>query len=206
MLYNREAVLAWGFLEIGKVKKEVSYPLKIWTVDHNACQVPGFSITKDLTFTVIDMLPEKLKIEVIELCDGPYWNPWYLIKKVSPRKSWIVNVAVKFNWVITWDANQSLFPDEFFEKFAGCTISFLIHFFSGYDQVELAKESWDLTAFMTPPRIMRKTTLAQGATNSIAKFWRILLKILAPQLRDWAKSFLDDVRLKKPKKILNTRN
>lgn len=93
--------------------------------------------------------------------------------------------------------------DEFSEEFAGCAISSLIDFFSGYDQVELDEESRDLTGFMTPLGLMRMTTLAQGATNSVAKFVRIVLKILAPHLRDRAKPFLDDVGVKGPKTTYN---
>ena len=69
-------------------------------------------------------------------------------------------------------------------KSAGYTISFLIDFFSGYDQVELDEKSRDLTAFMTPFGLMRMITLAQGATNSVIQFVKIILKILAPHLCD----------------------
>ena len=203
MLYNREAVLAWDFTEMGKVKKEVAPPQKIRTVDHKAWQVPGFQIPKALTSTVIDMLQERLKMGVIEPCHGPYRNPWYLVKKSTPGKYRLVNVAVELNRVTIRDANLPPSADEFSEEFAGCTISSLIDFFSGYDQVELDKESRDLTAFMTPLGLMRMTTLAQGATNSVAQFVRIVLKILAPHLRDRAKPFLDDVGIKGPKTTYN---
>ncbi len=56
MLYNREAILAWDFTEMGKVKREVAPPQKIRTVDHKAWQVPAFQIPKALTSTIIDML------------------------------------------------------------------------------------------------------------------------------------------------------
>lgn len=57
-------------------------------------------------------------------------------------------------------------------------------FFSGYDQIELDEESRDLLGFMTPFGLMQMTTLAQGATNSVAQFVRIVLKILALHLHD----------------------
>ncbi len=47
------------------------------------------------------------------------------------------------------------------------------------------------------------TTLPQGATNSVAQFVQIVLKILAPHLRDRAKPFLDDVGVKGPKTKYN---
>lgn len=73
----------------------------------------------------------------------------------------------------------------------------------GYYQVELDIASRDLIAFMTPLGLMQMTTLAQGATNLVAQFVRIVLKILAPHLRDRAKPFLDDVGVKGPKTMYN---
>ncbi len=141
MLYNRAAVLAWGFTEMGKVKREVAPPQKIRTINHKAWQVPGFQISKALNSTVIDMLQERLKMRVIEPCHGPYRNPWYLVKKSTLGKYRPVNVAVEPNRVTIQDANLPASADEFSEEFAGCIISSLIDFFSGYDQVELDEES-----------------------------------------------------------------
>ena len=97
ILYNREAVLVWDFTEIGKDKKEVVLAQKIRTVEHKAWQVSGFQISKALTTTIIDMLQERLKIEVIKPCHGPYRNLWYLVKKSTLGKYWFVNVAVELD-------------------------------------------------------------------------------------------------------------
>lgn len=56
---------------------------------------------------------------------------------------------------------------------------------------------------MTPLGLMEMTTLAQGATNLVAQFVRIVLKILAPHLRNQPKPFLDNVGVKEPKTIYN---
>ncbi len=56
---------------------------------------------------------------------------------------------------------------------------------------------------MTPLGLMRMTTLPHDATNSFAQFVLIVLKILAPYLRDRAKPFLDDVGVKGPKTKYN---
>lgn len=42
MLYNRKVVLAWNFIEMGKVKRKITPSQEIWTVNHKAWQVPGF--------------------------------------------------------------------------------------------------------------------------------------------------------------------
>lgn len=118
------------------------------------------------------------------------------MKKSTPGKYRLVNIAVKLNRITVRDANLPPSADEFSEEFAGCAISSLIDFFLGYDQVKLDEESRDLTAFMTPLGLMRMTTLPQGATNSVAQFVRIVLKILAPHLRERAKPFIDEVGVK----------
>lgn len=188
---------------MGKVKKAVAPPQKIRAIDHQAWQVPWFQIPKALTSTVIHMLQERLKTGVIEPCHGLYRNPWYLVKKSTPSKYRLVTVAVELNRVTVRDANLPPSADEFSEKFAGCVISSLIDFFFGYDQVELDEESRDLTGFMTPLGLMGMTNLTQGATNSVAQFVRIALKVLGDHLRDRAEPFLDDVGIKGPKTTYN---
>ncbi len=97
----------------------------------------------------MDMLQEMLKMGFIEPRHGPYQSPWYLVKKSTQGEYRLVNVAVELNRVTIRDTNLPLSADELSLEFAGCTISSLIDFFSGKDQVELDEESRDLTAFMT---------------------------------------------------------
>lgn len=123
MLYNQEIVLVQDYSEIEKVKNEVTPPQKIRTIDHQAWQVPGFQIPKALSSTIINMLQERLKINVIEPCHGPYRNLWQLIQKSTPDKYRLVNVAVELNRVTVKDANLLHSADEFSEKFTGCAIS-----------------------------------------------------------------------------------
>ena len=103
------------------------------------------------------------------------------------------------------DANLPPSTDKFSEEFADCTISSHINFFSDYDQVELDKESRDLTTFMTLFRLMQMTTLAQVTTNLVAQFVKIVLKIWAPHLQDQTKPFLDIVGIKEPKTTYNNK-
>ena len=49
------------------------------------------------------------------------------------------------------------------------------------------------------------TILASGATNSVAQFDRIVLKILAPHLHNRTLPFLDDIRVKDPKTTYNNK-
>lgn len=58
---------------------------------------------------------------------------------------------------------------------------------------------------MTFLSFIQITTLAQGATNLSAQFLEIVLKILVLHLYNWAKLFLDNIRVKEPKTIYNNK-
>ncbi|KAI8679254.1 hypothetical protein NCS57_00202800 [Fusarium keratoplasticum] len=79
-----------------------------------------------------------------------------------------------------------------------CRMLSLLDFFSGYDQMELAEVSRDLTSFMTPIGLLRMCTLPQGATNSVAQFTRNILRILRDLIPDVCRSFLDDICVRGP--------
>ena len=200
MLYYREAALAFEFDHCGKVRLEVAPPQVIRTIEHKAWQAPGFAIPRALRGTVIEMLRERIKRGLLEPCDGPYRNLYFLVAKGNGKYR-LINAAIGYNRVTVRDANLLPAVDEFSEEFAGCTIASLIDFFSGYDQVELAPESRDLTAFWTPLGLLRQTTLLQGRTNSVAQFVRIITKILAEHIPTICILFLDDIRVKGPKTI-----
>lgn len=89
--------------------------------------------------------------------------------------------------------------DEISEVFAGCVTASLIDRFSGYDQVSLDPESQDLTLTQTPLGLMKMTTLTQGATNSVARFQRIVAKILHAHMPHRALPFIDDIGVQGPK-------
>ena len=55
-----------------------------------------------------------------------------------------------------------------------------------------------MTGFQTPIRLIRMTTLPQGATNSVAQFVRIVTKILKDLILKDCLPFLDDIGVKGP--------
>lgn len=132
---------------------------------------------------------------VYEHCQSPYRNPWFAVKKKDDDYR-LVNAAMNINRVTIRDAALPPSADEFSEDVAGMHVASLIDWFSGYDQISLDTLSRDLTAFQTPLGLLRQTTLPQGATNSVAQFVRISLKILEEEP---AKPFMDDVVVNGPK-------
>lgn len=197
-LMNREMTLAWNMSEIGRIRPEVTPPLKIDTIDHEPWQAPSFPVPKALKQEVNEMLRERLRNGVLEPCQGPYRNPWFLVKKKNGKYR-LINSATNINRVTIKDANLPPIADEFSEEFAGRAIGSYLDFFSGYDQMELDKLSRDLTAIMTDLGLLRQCTLLQGATNSVAQFVRVVLKILRDHIPHRALPFLDDIGVKGPR-------
>ena len=64
------------------------------------------------------MLLERLKRGVLEKCNGPYKNPWFLVAKKLAKTYKLINAAMKMNSVTLRDANMPLSVDEFLEEFA----------------------------------------------------------------------------------------
>ena len=133
VLYNQERALAFDFSYCGKVRPNVAPPQVIKTIEHKAWQVPGFPLPKALVPTVVEMLQERLKNGVLKYCDGPYWNPWFLVKKKEKNKYRLINAAMEMNKRTIRDANLPPSVDEFSEEFAGCQMALLINFFSSYN-------------------------------------------------------------------------
>ena len=198
ILYRREAALAWSFDDVGKIEEEVTPPVKIRTVPHEAWQAASFPIPKKLNSEVVRMLRERLKNGVLEPCSGPYRNPWFLVKKKEVGTYRLVNAVMKMNAVTVRDAYIPPSAEEFAAGFAGMKVGSVMDFYSGYDQVTLHPESRDMTGFQTPLGLLRMTTLPQGATNSVGQFCRIGRKILEKQIPDQADVFVDDVAVKGP--------
>ena len=198
LMLNREGAIAFDWTECTKIHEDVSPPILIKTVPHNAWQERNFPCPKALIPVVVKMLLERLDRGVLEKCNGPYRNPWFLVAKKAAGAYRLINAAMKMNSVSLRDANMPPSVDEFSEEFAGCYCASLIDFFSGYDQLTLDIRSRDMTAFMTPLGLLRMTTVPQGATNSVAQFVRVIMTILEDLFPKVAMPFLDDIGVKGP--------
>jgi hypothetical protein len=142
------------------------------------------------------MLKERLNRGVLEYSEGPYKNPWFLVKKKKPGDYRLINSATYLNIVTRQDTNLPLFVDEFTEEFTGCHVASLVDLYSGYNQILLYSKNRDLTVFFILLRLLRNTTLPQGATNSVAQFIRIINLILEDINPEVAKPFINDVGVK----------
>ena len=196
MLVNREGALAFDWIECGKIYENVCPPVIIKTVSHDAWQEPKFYLPRTLIFIVIEMLRDCIKCGILEKCDGPYRNPWFLVTKKVVNTYRLINTAMKLNSVTLYDANLPLNVDEFSEEFVKCAVASLIDFFSRYDQLTLDPKCRDMTAFDTPLRLLRITTPPQGTTNSVTQFVKVIMTILEDIFPHIAMLFLDDIGVK----------
>lgn len=203
LLFKREGVLAWSWEHMGRIRDEVLPPQRIKTVPHEAWQHPGFKIPRALGPVIEEMLRDRLRKGVLEPCDGPYRNPWFLVGKKQSGKYRLINAAMLINKVTRRDANMPPDADEFAEEFSGMALSSLVDLFSGYDQITLAMEDRDLTAIQTPLGLLRQTTILQGAANSVAQFQRVISWVLHEIFGIICRSFLDDVAVKGPRSKYN---
>jgi hypothetical protein len=198
MLSNREAALAWDFSHLGLLKPEVSPPLEIRTVPHEAWQEASFSVPRALAPVVEKLVRERLDAGVFERCHGAYRNAFFLVGKKAVASYRMVLNALRANKVTIRDANLPPSADEFSEHFAGCVIASLVDLFSGYDQFPLAIKSRDMVAFMTSMGLIRPTRLLQGGTNSVAQFVRVMYQVLKRWMPTICLAYLDDIGVKGP--------
>ena len=159
VLINREKVFAFEWPEYGRFHKDVSPPIVISTVEHKAWQAANFPCPKALLPLVIKMLKERLDRGVLEYSDGPYRNPWFLVKKKKPGEYRLINSVTHMNVVTRRDTNLPPLVDEFVDEFTRCYIISLVDLYSRYNQILLDPKSRDLTAFFIPLRLLRNTTL-----------------------------------------------
>lgn len=197
ILFNREAALAWDFPECGRLRKEVAPEQVIRTVEHQAWQEGSMRIPRGLTTQCIELLRARIKRGILEESHASYRNPWFLVSK-KDKGLRLINSATKLNGVTIRDAYLPPGADEFSEDFAMCKMLSLLDFFSGYDQITLAKESRDMTTFMTPLGLLRMCTLPQGATNSVAQFMRAITRILFDLVPIICRPYLDDICVRGP--------
>src|SRR6266498_786940 len=109
---------------------------------------------------MIEMLKDRVKKDILKSNYDPYRNPWFLMKKKKKGKYRLINITIKINRMIIRDINLPPFINEFSKEFAEYIITFLINFFSDYNQIKLDKKSRNLTTFYISIGLLRMITLS----------------------------------------------
>ena len=132
ILYWWKECLTWNFSKMWQIDSKIISAQKINMILHEAWQVLSFSISKNLTDTVIKMLNEHIKNKILKSCQKSYRNSWFLIKKKS-EKYQIINMIMSMNKVIIRNANLLLNCKDFIKDFVSMTVSLLLDFYANYD-------------------------------------------------------------------------
>ena len=77
---------------------------------------------------------------------------------------------MNMNKVIIRDMNLLSNYKDFVKDFVSITVSSLLDFYAGYDQMKLNEESRDMTVFQTSLGLLRMTTISMRVMNLIEQF------------------------------------
>ena len=71
----------------------------------------------------------------------------------------LINKVIKINAITIQNANVPLLINKFSKEFARCKITSLINFFFKYNQMKLNKRCKNMTAIITPQKLIKQITL-----------------------------------------------
>ena len=191
-LRNHAAALAFDDGHLGLLSEHIEAPVAIRTVPHDPWTARTYHLSRTKYDEAIALLKLKLEQGVLEHCNGPYSNAWFLVRKPNGKYRLIQDVW-RLNSVTLKDATMPTGMDEMIDRLTGYSRYTKADKQSGFDQVGLDKRSRDLTAIMTPIGLLRLTGLPQGWTGSPDTFQRIMSKILYPVKGKSADSYLGDI-------------
>lgn len=197
MFRNRIKALAWEFSEMGQIIDEVAPPQEIRTVPHEPFQSRSIPIPHALKDDVIKILKDRIDRGILEESHASYRNKWFLVMK-KDGKLRLINDAQRYNAFTIKDALVPPASADFSREFGMCKVLSLLDFFSGYDQVTLHENSRDMTTFATLLGLFRYCRLPMGATNSVAQFMRVMLRMFHDLIPHVCSPFLDDIAIKGP--------
>jgi hypothetical protein len=177
ILFKYEGAIAFDESEMGLLNPEIEPPVIVHTVPHTPWQQQNLRLPKAMQEEATQQVKEKLANGLLESSQGPYRSRYFLVEKKASGTWRFINDVQPLNKATIRDAGMPPSVDEFSEDFAGYPITSAIDYSSGYFQIPLARESRDLTVFLTDLGLLRNTRLPQGWTNSVAAFQRTILKV-----------------------------
>ena len=100
------------------------------------------------------------------------------------------------NKIIICNVIISLNIKQFMKKFSKLKIISLMNIQFDYDQVALAKKSYDIINFMMMFNLLRNCIFIQSRINSVAQFCRAMIQILENLISIMCQMFLNDIAVK----------
>ena len=117
VLFNWKSALSWHFSHIKRIWLKVVSPQKIQTISHKTWQIYEFQVSRALKEKLINMLKKQLDSDILEPCQGPYWNPWFLVWKLQKEKYHLINAVMHINKVTIKEINISSNIEQFVKEF-----------------------------------------------------------------------------------------
>jgi len=82
------------------------------------------------------MLKKQLDFDILEPCQGPYQNPWFLVRKLQKGKYRLINAVMHINKVTIKDVNISSNIEQFVKEFTGLQVVSLVNMQSEYNEFD----------------------------------------------------------------------
>jgi len=115
----------------------------------------------------------------------------------------LINAVMHINKVTIKDVNISLNIEQFVKEFISLQAVSLVSMQSEYDQIELDKESCNITGFMTVLDLLQHCTFIQEEINFVAQFCRAMVQILEDLIFNVCRMFLNKTAVKEPQTDYN---
>jgi len=155
-------------------------------------------VLRALKEELINMLKKQLDSDILEPCQGPYQNPWFLVQKSQKGKYHLINAVMHINKVIIKDINISLNIKQFVKEFTNLQAVSFVNMQSEYNQIKLDKRSCNIMGFMTVLNLLQHYTLIQEEINFVAQFCRAMIQILKDLIFNVCCMFLNNIVVKEP--------
>ena len=198
ILQDRQSALAFTDNERGTFSCEYFPDYVIPVVEHTPWVQPPIPIPKAIESKVGRILEAHFASGRYEQSCSAYRSPVFAVQKKNGDLR-LVHDLQMLNSNTIRDASLPPRPDDFAESFVGYACYGVADLFSGYDARTLDVRSRDLTTFQCMDVSGRCTVLPQGATNAVSDFVRCTRHILAEEIPEHAKIFVDDCGMKGPR-------
>jgi len=143
---------------------------------------------EDLKVTFQDLL----KKGHIRPSKSPYAAPIIFVKKKDGTRRMCVDFRA-LNKITIRDQYPLPRIDELLEKLAGAKFFSKLDLRSGYNQVRIAEDDIEKTAFVSRYGLYEFTVMPFGLSNAPATFMRMMNNLLADFIDKFVQAFLDDV-------------
>jgi len=198
IMKTNEKALAFEDIERGTLRESYFSDYVIPTIPHNPWEYRNMPIPPGIMDQVIEVLKLKIDAGVYEPSESSYRSRWFCVVKKNGKLR-IVHDLQPLNKVSIRDAGMLPVVDDFVEGFAARQCYTVFDLFWGFDARRVARESRELTAFMTPLGLLQITSLPTGYTNAPSEFQKSMVFILQDEIPDYANIFIDDLAIKGPR-------